>query len=61
MVVVSHDLKSLKEMCNRVIWMKHGQIVMDGPSTDVVRRYVESVSGQTPPAKETATLAKDAA
>jgi ABC-type polysaccharide/polyol phosphate transport system ATPase subunit len=60
MVVVSHDLKSLKEMCNRVIWMKHGQIVMDGPSTDVVRRYVESVSGQPQPAKEMAT-AKDAA
>jgi ABC-type polysaccharide/polyol phosphate transport system ATPase subunit len=50
MVVVSHDLKSLKEMCNRVIWMKHGQIVMDGPSTDVVRSYVESVSGRAQPA-----------
>lgn len=46
MVVVSHDLTSLKEMCNRVIWMKQGRIVLEGTAAEVIQRYRESVGGQ---------------
>ena len=30
MVVVSHDLESLSQMCNRVVWLDHGRIKHDG-------------------------------
>ena len=30
MVVVSHDLNTIKETCNRVLWMKHGKVVKEG-------------------------------
>lgn len=46
MVVVSHDLGTLRDMCSRVIWMKHGQIIMDGPSAEVVQRYTEAIALQ---------------
>jgi lipopolysaccharide transport system ATP-binding protein len=44
MVVVSHDLNTIKETCNRVIWMKRGKVVMQGPSADVVAAYTEAVA-----------------
>ena len=31
MVLVSHDLESLPQMCNRAVWMDHGRVVMTGP------------------------------
>lgn len=43
-VIVSHDLGSLRQMCTRGIWMKQGQIHMDGPMNDVVDAYLESVA-----------------
>jgi ABC-type polysaccharide/polyol phosphate transport system ATPase subunit len=46
MVVVSHDLSTIKETCNRVVWMKHGKMVMEGPTIDVVRAYAQSVHAQ---------------
>lgn len=46
MVVVSHDLKTLRDICNRVVWMKHGRIVMEGPSVEVINKYAESVTTQ---------------
>jgi ABC-2 type transport system ATP-binding protein/lipopolysaccharide transport system ATP-binding protein len=38
-VLVSHDLATIESMCSRAIWLSHGQIVADGPSSDVVARY----------------------
>jgi ABC-type polysaccharide/polyol phosphate transport system ATPase subunit len=42
-VVVSHDLGALKEMCTRGLWMKQGQIVADGPIGEVIGRYLAEV------------------
>jgi ABC-type polysaccharide/polyol phosphate transport system ATPase subunit len=39
MVIVSHDLDRLKQLCSRVIWMDHGSVKMDGPPVDVVTAY----------------------
>ena len=39
-VVVSHDLGALLEICNRGLWMKHGRIVGDGPMDEVIGRYL---------------------
>lgn len=41
-VVVSHDLKFIENMCNRCLLMKNGKIVMDGNPRDVITHYVSS-------------------
>lgn len=46
MVVVSHDLNTIQETCSRVLWMKHGKIVMQGPSAEVVQAYTACVGEQ---------------
>jgi lipopolysaccharide transport system ATP-binding protein len=41
LVYVSHSPKSVVELCRRAIWIHEGRIVLDGPSADVVRAFVE--------------------
>lgn len=48
MVMVAHDLPTIREMCTRVIWMKHGQVVMAGDPDEVVDAYIASVNGPAP-------------
>jgi len=43
-VTVSHDLVSMAEMCDRIIWMDHGQIRQQGPSREVIAAYQASAS-----------------
>jgi ABC-type polysaccharide/polyol phosphate transport system ATPase subunit len=43
MVMVAHDLETILEMCTRVVWMAHGQVVMNGEPEQVVRAYVDFV------------------
>ena len=38
-VVVSHDLASLGQLCDRVLWLDHGRIRMDGPAGEVIAAY----------------------
>lgn len=42
-VVVSHDLGALREICTRGIWLKQGRIVADGPIDEVIQRYMTEV------------------
>lgn len=46
-VIVSHDLAALREMCNRGIWIKKGRMVADGPIDEVIDAYL----AETAPAK----------
>ncbi len=46
MVVVSHDLSTVKDTCNRVLWMKKGRVVADGLPTEVLAAYNREVSGE---------------
>jgi ABC-type polysaccharide/polyol phosphate transport system ATPase subunit len=47
-VIVSHDMKSLEELCTRGLWMKQGQVIADGPMDQVIERYLaEMRPGQT--------------
>ena len=39
-VLVSHDMQALREMCTRGIRMKHGQWIDDGPIDEVIDRYL---------------------
>jgi ABC-type polysaccharide/polyol phosphate transport system ATPase subunit len=47
-VFVSHDLGSITQLCRRAIWLDHGQIQEDGPSEEVVQRYVRGSVGDVP-------------
>lgn len=43
-VLVSHDLPSLRELCTRGLWIKQGQLVDDGPVDQIIDRYLESLA-----------------
>jgi len=38
-IYVSHDLNSLKLLCNRVLLLNHGEIVQEGEPEDVINSY----------------------
>jgi ABC-type polysaccharide/polyol phosphate transport system ATPase subunit len=38
-VLSSHVLDELAEICNRIVWLEKGQVRADGPSKEVVKRY----------------------
>jgi ABC-type polysaccharide/polyol phosphate transport system ATPase subunit len=43
-VIVSHDLATLRLMCTRGVWMKHGQVEADGPIDEVIDQYLLDVA-----------------
>lgn len=45
LVFVSHDHASIKEICNRVIWIDKGVVRMDGDASDVIDKYMEVYVG----------------
>jgi ABC-type polysaccharide/polyol phosphate transport system ATPase subunit len=44
-VVVSHDLRSLDQLCDRAVWLDHGHVRMVGPTAEVNAAYTKSVKG----------------
>jgi len=48
-VLVSHDLGSIAELCERTIVMDHGRLVFDGPTAAAIEFYDELVHGVRPP------------
>ncbi|WP_253907973.1 ABC transporter ATP-binding protein [Arthrobacter sp. H20] len=38
-LLVSHSVGTIKEMCSRVIWVDEGELVMDGDPTEVIKWY----------------------
>ena len=40
-VIVSHSLKSVKELCNRAIWIYEGKVRMDGKTDKVIDEYLK--------------------
>ncbi|MCO7610379.1 polysaccharide ABC transporter ATP-binding protein [Pseudomonas chlororaphis] len=42
-LLVSHDVYSASKLCNRMIWMDRGSVLMDGRSDEVIRAYEHSV------------------
>ncbi|MFH0963960.1 MAG: ABC transporter ATP-binding protein [Planctomycetota bacterium] len=49
LVLVSHDLSVVRELCSRAICLESGRIVADGPPAEVVDAYLRR-STQGPPA-----------
>ena len=44
-LMVSHNLEQIRNMCTRAIWMEKGKVRMDGPSDVVCTAYHESQLG----------------
>ena len=39
LLFVSHDTGAVLSLCQRAIWIDHGEIIVDGPAREVVERY----------------------
>ena len=44
-IFVSHNMQVIAQLCDRAILLERGQVVLDGDSTDVVARYLQSGLG----------------
>lgn len=40
-VMVSHDMGSIAKLCDRVVWMDHGTIVLEGPPEETIEAYTQ--------------------
>jgi lipopolysaccharide transport system ATP-binding protein len=43
-IFVSHDMQSITRLCQRVIWLKDGEVRSDGAATHVVSEYLHEQS-----------------
>ncbi|MCO4769205.1 MAG: ABC transporter ATP-binding protein [Deltaproteobacteria bacterium] len=41
LVMVSHDLHSIRSLCSNVLWLHGGRVVHQGPTNEVVNAYVD--------------------
>jgi len=44
-IVVSHNMFSIKAMCDRVMYLSHGRVLADGPPEEVIPLYEEDILG----------------
>src|SRR5262249_21624394 len=47
-MIASHDLAFLRQICSRVIWLEQGRIREDGPTEWVIENYVGSMDAAQP-------------
>jgi teichoic acid transport system ATP-binding protein len=47
--LVSHNNKSIRDTCERVLWLERGELRMDGPTEEVMKEY-ETFTGDKKPA-----------
>ena len=43
-ILVSHDMDSLRELCTRGLWVQHGRLIVDGPIDAVIDEYLASTT-----------------
>ncbi len=46
--LVSHSMSSVRDTCTRVLWLDKGRLVADGPTDEVIDRYLEATDGTSP-------------
>ncbi|MGH6795812.1 MAG: ABC transporter ATP-binding protein, partial [Methylocella sp.] len=49
-LIVSHDLETLEEICDRVIWIEDSVVQGMGPAKDVIQLYREAMEDRPVPA-----------
>jgi len=48
MIFVSHDLGNIEDICDRVIYLKQGEVKADGPTDKSITAYLDDLSLQYP-------------
>jgi len=43
-IIVSHTMRSLRELCNRGLWLNRGRLVADGPIDRVIDVYAHFIA-----------------
>jgi ABC-type polysaccharide/polyol phosphate transport system ATPase subunit len=43
LVLVSHDLAAVAATCTRTVWLSHGRVALDGPTSEVLPAYRRSI------------------
>lgn len=41
-ILVSHSIEQIERMCNKVAWLEHGRIKMNGPTEEVCEAYKQT-------------------
>ena len=44
-VLVTHSMVSVRDMCDRAVWIRHGKLVGDGDPADMVNAYTSDMMG----------------
>jgi ABC-type polysaccharide/polyol phosphate transport system ATPase subunit len=44
LMFVSHSAAAVRMLCDRAIWLQHGQVQVDGPTDEVLRRYEDALN-----------------
>jgi teichoic acid transport system ATP-binding protein len=44
-IIVSHNLTEVRRLCERTLWLDHGQLIADGETGEILDRYESSGSG----------------
>ncbi|WP_062239374.1 ABC transporter ATP-binding protein [Brevibacterium epidermidis] len=37
--LVSHSMRTIRDTCNRALWIEKGELLADGPALEVIRKY----------------------
>ncbi|WP_030568612.1 ABC transporter ATP-binding protein [Streptomyces aureocirculatus] len=45
--LVSHNNKSIRDTCDRVLWLEHGELRLDGPTAEVMKEYERFTGGRS--------------
>ncbi|HVN27519.1 MAG TPA: ABC transporter ATP-binding protein [Candidatus Binataceae bacterium] len=48
MIIVSHGSENLRSLCDRAVWMDHGEVRACGPALEIIDRYEEANGGIAP-------------
>ncbi|OGR79310.1 MAG: hypothetical protein A3I11_08515 [Elusimicrobia bacterium RIFCSPLOWO2_02_FULL_39_32] len=43
-VFVSHNLEEVKKICNRALWLDHGNIMAEGSAPEVISQYLHKIN-----------------
>ncbi len=44
-LLVSHDLGAVRSLCSRVVWLHQGRLAGDGPSEQIIPRFLGAAAG----------------
>jgi lipopolysaccharide transport system ATP-binding protein len=42
-IIVSHSMQSVRDICNRCLWMENGRVIRDGAPDEVTSAYIDAV------------------